>query len=238
MKNEGNMDLVYGSSISIQIFGMEFVESRIINFFKEKQRWFCFGLLIIICVVLLFVCFVFVMYVILFLFRKEKDVIKDEVKYCILFICLEVVVVVKKSLNEFVDLCEDFYQYFCGSWIENNLILLLEIIMVIFIIVVKKNDERLLLFLLEDDEFLSEYVVKKVKNYFKFCMIEDDDNNIVIVVELKSFIWCFGFWLLDVVIWNVLIWSFNYVLLEIYCDYFVMIFLFVMIVDVNFFDLF
>lgn len=236
MKNEGNMDLAYGSSTSTQTFGMESAESRTINFSKEKQRRFRLGLLTIICAVLLLACLALATYAILLSFRKEKDATKDEVKYCTSSTCLEVAAAVKKSLNESVDPCEDFYQYSCGSWIENNPIPPSETTTATFITAAKKNDERLLLLLLEDDELPREHAVKKAKNYFKSCMTEDDDNNTATVVELKSLIRRFGSWPLDVATWNVSTWSLNHALLEIHRDYSATTPLFAMTVDVNPFD--
>lgn len=236
MKNEGNMDLAYGSSTSTQTFGMESAESRTINFSKEKQRRFRLGLLTIICAVLLLACLALATYAILLSFRKEKDATKDEVKYCTSSTCLEVAAAVKKSLNESVDPCEDFYQYSCGNWIENNPIPPSETTTATFITAAKKNDERLLLLLLEDDELPSEHAVKKAKNYFKSCMTEDDDNNTATVVELKSLIRRFGSWPLDVATWNVSTWSLNHALLEIHRDYSATTPLFAMTVDVNPFD--
>lgn len=52
---------------------------------------------------------------------------------CNMVVCLEIVVWLMWNMNEFVDLCEDFFYFVCDGWIWDNFILLLENEYIIFI---------------------------------------------------------------------------------------------------------
>ena len=45
-----------------------------------------------------------------------------EQEMCLTSACIQASARIKAALNESVDPCEDFYQFSCGSWINDNII--------------------------------------------------------------------------------------------------------------------
>ncbi|PFX29586.1 Endothelin-converting enzyme 1 [Stylophora pistillata] len=168
-------------------------------FYSKRRKKVTMGL-IFTSVALLLVCIALAVCLVVVSSRdQEKDMGNADGKnghkqmQCTSDACLAVASAVKKSINESVDPCEDFFHYSCDGWIKHNPIPPSLNWFSTFGKLAKLNSEKMLLLLLQNDDLPREHAVSKTRNYFKSCMAEEEIEK-TSLNELKNLITRFGSW--------------------------------------------
>ena len=128
--------------------------------------------LVAIIVVLIIICIV----LLALLTRIPKPCSKTKQTTCVTEGCVNAAYHIFHSMNRSVNPCENFYEYACGGWVENNPIPESKSFWGVYSVLEEKN-ERIVKQLLTGSSLTSE-ATQKAKTFYDACMDESTINKV------------------------------------------------------------